>query len=151
MDGAPIGEGTVVKVRKAPGDPKRMLVSIEVPDADAVRVAGLLELDAEEGAWGGGAADTLEDETIICRCERITAGEVRAEIRAGVRDMNTLKATIRTGMGACGGKTCTELILRLFREEGIDLSEVTLPTDRPFVAEVPLSVFAGIKFEEGGE
>ncbi|MDD3642071.1 MAG: FAD-dependent oxidoreductase [Candidatus Krumholzibacteria bacterium] len=144
MNGEAVGEGTVVRVRKAPGDPKRMLVSLEVPDAEAVKVAGLRALEAEEGAWGGGAADALSDETIICRCERVTAGEVRAEIRAGVTDMNTLKATIRTGMGACGGKTCTELILRLYREEGIDPSAVTRPTDRPFVAEVPLSAFAGI-------
>jgi len=91
----------------------------------------------------------VPDDTIICRCERITAGEVRAEIRAGVRDMNILKATIRTGMGACGGKTCTELILRLYREMGIDLGEVTLPTNRPFVAEVPLGVFAGAD-DKGG-
>jgi hypothetical protein len=67
---------------------------------------------------------------------------VRREIRNGVRDMNILKATIRTAMGACGGKTCTDLILRLYREEGIALSEVTLPTSRPFVAEVPLAAFA---------
>jgi bacterioferritin-associated ferredoxin len=86
----------------------------------------------------------------MCRCERITAGEVRGEIRAGVRDMNILKATIRTGMGACGGKTCTELILRLYREMGVDLAEVTLPTNRPFTAEIPLGVFAGTA-GEGGE
>ena len=92
----------------------------------------------------------IEDDTIICRCERVTAGEIRAEIRAGVRDMNILKATIRTGMGACGGKTCTDLILRLYSEEGVDLSEVTLPTKRPFVAEVPLSAFAGTNEEEKG-
>jgi sarcosine oxidase subunit alpha len=64
--------------------------------------------------------------------------------------MNTLKATIRTGMGACGGKTCTELILRLYREMGVDLCDVTLPTNRPFVAEVPLGVFAGAA-DEGGD
>lgn len=147
--GETIGRGTVVKVHKSPGDPKRLLVSLEVPREEAVHVAGLLELEAEEGAWGGAAADAVTDETIVCRCERITAAEVRAEIRAGVRDMNILKATIRTGMGACGGKTCTELILRLYREEGVDLSEVTLPTERPFIAEVPLGVFAGIRGEDG--
>ena len=143
FDGSPVGKGTVVRVTRAPGDRSRLLVSIEVPSEEAVDVAGLAELGAEQGEWGGGIADTMDDEMIICRCERITAGEVRAEIRAGVRDMNVLKATIRTGMGACGGKTCTELILRLFREEGVNPAEVTLPTDRPFVAEVPLSSFAG--------
>ena len=59
--------------------------------------------------------------------------------------MNQLKAALRTGMGACGGKTCTELIQRLFREEGIDLKEVTPPTHRPLDMEIPLGVFAGMK------
>ena len=149
FDGNIVGMGTVVKMRKAPGDEKRLLVSIEVPSEQAVDVAALLELEAEEGEMGGGIADSISDDTIVCRCERITAGEIRGEIRAGVLDMNILKATVRSGMGACGGKTCTELILRLYREEGIDLDDVTLPTERPFVAEVPLSAFAGIKGGDG--
>ncbi len=149
FEGNPVGTGTVVKMRKAPGDDKRLLVSIEVPSEQAIEVAALLELEAEEGEMGGDIADSISDDTIICRCERITAGEIRGEIRAGVLDMNILKATVRSGMGACGGKTCTELILRLYREEGIDLDDVTLPTERPFVAEVPLSAFAGIKGGDG--
>lgn len=149
FDGNPVGAGKVVRVNKAPGDDKRMLVSIEVPAEQAVHVAALLELEIEKGEMGGGIADTISDDTIVCRCERITAGEIRGEIRAGVLDMNILKATVRTGMGACGGKTCTELILRLYREEGIDLDEVTLPTERPFVAEVPLAAFAGVKGGDG--
>ncbi len=149
FDGNTVGTGKIVRVNKAPGDEKRMLVSIEVPSKEAIDVSALLELEAEEGDMGGGIADSISDDTIVCRCERITAGEIRGEIRSGVLDMNILKATIRTGMGACGGKTCTELILRLYREEGIDLDDVTLPTERPFIAEVPLSAFAGIKGGEG--
>lgn len=149
FDGNPVGTGKIIRVNKAPGDDKRMLVSIEVPAEQAIDVSALLELEAEEGAMGGGIADSISDDTIVCRCERITAGEIRAEIRAGVLDMNILKATVRTGMGACGGKTCTELILRLYREEGIDIDDVTLPTERPFIAEVPLSVFAGVKGGDG--
>jgi sarcosine oxidase subunit alpha len=149
FDGKSIGTGRVVRINKAPGDDRRLLVSIEVPSVQAVEVAAFLMLEAEEGAMGAGIADQISDDTIICRCERITAGEVRSEIRAGVLDMNILKATIRTGMGACGGKTCTELILRLYRDEGIDIDDVTLPTERPFIAEVPLSAFAGIREGEG--
>jgi Fe-S-cluster-containing hydrogenase component 2/bacterioferritin-associated ferredoxin len=149
FDGKTVGTGKIVRVTKAPGDDKRKLVAIEVPSGQAVDVSAILELEVEEGKWGGGIADSISDDTIVCRCERVTAGEIRAEIRAGVRDMNILKATVRSGMGACGGKTCTELILRLYREEGIDYDDVTLPTERPFVAEVPLSAFAGIKESEG--
>ncbi len=148
MEGEIVGEGTIVAFRTSSIDEKRKLVSIEVPGGDAFKVAGFMIQKPEEGKKGSGVAEPITDDTIICRCERVTAGEVRREIRDGVLDMNILKATIRTGMGACGGRTCTDLILRLYREEGIDLSIVTLPTNRPFVAEVPLSAFAGT---DGGE
>ena len=46
-------------------------------------------------------------------------------------------------MGACGGKTCTPLILQIYREEGIHLDEITLGTLRPLFVEVPLGLFAG--------
>ena len=150
MEGSVVGAGRVVAFRTSNVDAKRKIVSIEVPKEDALTVTGFTVLEFEEGERGFGIAEPIPDDTIICRCERITAGEVRGEIRAGVRDMNTLKATIRTGMGACGGKTCTELILRLYREMGVDTSEVTLPTNRPFVAEVPLGVFGGVDEREGG-
>jgi len=148
-EGKTVGRGVIVAFRTSNIDEKRTIVSIEVPKGDSLRVAGFTVLAPEAGEKGFGVGEPIPDDTIICRCERITAGEVRAEIRAGVRDMNILKATVRTGMGACGGKTCTELILRLYREMGVDLREVTLPTNRPFVAEVPLGVFAGAD-DDGG-
>jgi NADPH-dependent 2,4-dienoyl-CoA reductase/sulfur reductase-like enzyme/Pyruvate/2-oxoacid:ferredoxin oxidoreductase delta subunit len=149
MEGNAIGRGTIVAFRTSNIDAKRKIVSVEVPADEAYSVAGFTVLVPEAGEVGAGIAEPVPDDTIICRCERITAGEVRGEIRAGVRDMNILKATIRTGMGACGGKTCTELILGLYREMGVDLSEVTLPTNRPFTAEIPLGVFAGAEGEGG--
>lgn len=145
MEGNTIGKGTIVAFRTSNVDARRKIVSLEVPKDEALAVAGFTVLVPEAAEKGFGVAEPVPDDTIICRCERITAGEVRAEIRAGVRDMNVLKATIRTGMGACGGKTCTELILRLYRDMGVDLKDVTLPTNRPFVAEVPLGVFAGME------
>jgi hypothetical protein len=51
-------------------------------------------------------------------------------------------------MGGCGGKTCTEQVLRIYREEGVDLSEVTLPSMRPLVAEVHLGDFVKREAEE---
>jgi sarcosine oxidase subunit alpha len=147
MEGSRVGEGTIRRFRKSPIPDQRKLVSIEVPKEDALDVAGFTALEPEKGSPECFEGEPVPDDTIVCRCERITAGEVRAEIRAGVRDMNILKATVRTGMGACGGKTCTDLILRLYREEGIDPCDVTPPTKRPFVAEVHLKTFAGT----GGE
>jgi hypothetical protein len=46
-------------------------------------------------------------------------------------------------MGACGAKTCTPLIHRLFRDEGVLDAEVVDQTERPLFMEVPIAVFAG--------
>ena len=96
-----------------------------------------------------GSSSVMTDETIVCRCERVKAGEIRRLVRQGVRDLSQLKV-LRCGMGACGGKTCETLILRLFQEEGVDLREVVRFTQRPLVAEVSLSTIAGDSREQRG-
>ncbi|MHA1584199.1 MAG: (2Fe-2S)-binding protein, partial [Promethearchaeota archaeon] len=90
----------------------------------------------------------LTDDAIVCRCERVTAGEIRKWIRKGVTDINQLKAITRAGMGACGGKTCALLVERIMREEGIPPEEITKGVKRPLFVEVPLGTFAGVKKED---
>jgi len=71
-----------------------------------------------------------------------TKKEIKEYIqKTGVRDINAIKAALRIGMGPCGGKTCTELVMRVFRELGIDLKEVTPPIERPFTQEISLKAF----------
>jgi NAD(P)H-nitrite reductase large subunit len=92
--------------------------------------------------------ERLTDDVIICRCERVTAGEIRKFIRIeGFTDMNALKFPTRAMMGACGAKTCTNLIKRVFKEEGIPESKVVENVHRPLFMEVPLGVFC--EAEEG--
>jgi sarcosine oxidase subunit alpha len=76
----------------------------------------------------------------------VSAGEIRKWIRKGLRDLNQIKAITRAGMGACGSKTCGDLILQLFRDEGIPVEEVTLHTVRPLFVEAPLGVFCNISY-----
>jgi sarcosine oxidase, subunit alpha len=92
----------------------------------------------------------VSDDTIVCRCERVTAGEIRGLVRQGYRDMNELKVVTRAGMGSCGAKTCNQLIHRIFREEGVPSKEVADHTRRPLFIEVPLGLFAGETSEEEG-
>jgi len=87
----------------------------------------------------------FEEETIVCRCERVSVGEIRKWIRLGVKDFNELKALTKVGMGSCGGKTCTSLIESVFREEGVAINEVIPGTKRPLFIEVPMGVFANAK------
>ncbi|QEE16568.1 FAD-dependent oxidoreductase [Promethearchaeum syntrophicum] len=91
----------------------------------------------------------LPDEIIVCRCERVTAGEIRDLIKKGITDVNQIKAITRAGMGACGAKTCGLLIDRLFREEGISQEKITESVKRPLFVEVPLKYFASV--DEGDD
>lgn len=49
---------------------------------------------------------TPSDKTIVCRCEEITAGDVRRYARMGCAGPNQAKAFGRAGMGPCQGRYC---------------------------------------------
>lgn len=70
-------------------------------------------------------ADT-PDETILCRCENVTFGEVRAAITdLEPNDVNRLKAFARPGMGRCQGRVCGHVLAELLAAEtGRPLEEV---------------------------
>ena len=151
MDGEFVTQATVVKVARRKVYDRTLLVTLKVPRGVATRVAGFRVQPPEfSEPLKADAPECLSDETIICRCERVRAGQIREFIRAGVRDLNQLKV-LRCGMGACGGKTCETLILRLFREEGVDLCDVVPFTQRPVVAEVDLGILAGEKRRKQAE
>ncbi|WP_250494140.1 FAD/NAD(P)-binding oxidoreductase [Caballeronia sp. GAWG1-1] len=57
--------------------------------------------------WPARFAAALPDEAIVCRCEAITAGELRRVVREmGAREANRAKAFSRVGMGRCQGRYC---------------------------------------------
>ena len=52
-------------------------------------------------------AGGISDETILCRCEAVRAGELRAAARElGADEINRIKAFTRLGMGRCQGRVC---------------------------------------------
>ena len=68
--------------------------------------------------WRLFAADTpdpglLADETMICRCEEVSAGAVRKAMAEGLRSAASVKRATRAGMGRCSGRFCGEAIARL--------------------------------------
>jgi len=144
-DGNILGHYPVEKViaykKKFPGT---LLVQIKMEGEKAKKAIGIRVQKQEAKPSIAYKEGFPPDEAIVCRCERVTAGEIRQAIRNGVRDMNHLKAINRAGMGACGSKTCRPMIWRLFKEEGIDLEQVTDRVDRPLFVEVPIGTFAGV-------
>lgn len=52
--------------------------------------------------WAAQAPDAL----IVCRCEEVSAGDVRAVVDEGHWEINRVKAHCRVGMGRCQGRMC---------------------------------------------
>lgn len=51
-------------------------------------------------------AASAPDELILCRCEEVSVGEVRAVVDEGHWEVNRVKAHCRVGMGRCQGRMC---------------------------------------------
>jgi len=143
VDGAILGYYAVEKVKTRKKYPGTLMVHIRVDRPVAKRAVGIWVQEQQIEPMAVYEKAPPPDAAIICRCERVSAGEIRAAIRAGVRDLNQLKALTRAGMGACGSKTCRPMIWRMFKEEGVDLGTVTDRVDRPLFVEVPIGAFAG--------
>jgi NADPH-dependent 2,4-dienoyl-CoA reductase/sulfur reductase-like enzyme len=59
-----------------------------------------------------------DPETIVCRCEEITAGQIRTTTRElKVSGPNQLKAFLRCGMGPCQGRLCASTVTNIIAEE----------------------------------
>jgi len=90
------------------------LEGIATSDRDAAARKLRKQLDSERAArpfidaayppYAGAIAPP--DETIICRCEEVTAGDIRRFAGLGCLGPNQAKAFGRSGMGPCQGRYC---------------------------------------------
>lgn len=59
----------------------------------------------------------IADDTIVCRCEGVTAGDLRRVIRLGCLGPNQAKSFTRCGMGSCQGRICGLAVTEIFAAE----------------------------------
>jgi len=79
------------------------------PAADLRRLGRMLRFArglAQAFPWPAEAIRALPDDSIICRCEGITAGELRLENTRVGPEINRVKSQSRLGMGRCQGRYC---------------------------------------------
>ncbi len=72
----------------------------------------------QRALWHGFAARPLDpkalpDDTVVCRCEAVTAGALRRAIAGGAASLATLKRATRAGMGLCAGRFCGATLVRM--------------------------------------
>ncbi|WP_234189205.1 NAD(P)/FAD-dependent oxidoreductase [Shinella sp. NM-101] len=103
------------------------------------QIAGrLAELEKQRQLYRRGRAflDTLyrparqflappEPDTMVCRCEEVSAGTLRQVIALGVPGPNQLKTFLRCGMGPCQGRMCASTITEIMADErGVSPAEI---------------------------
>ena len=85
------------------------------------------------------------DATVVCRCEEVTAGEIRDCVRQGCAGPNQLKAFLRCGMGPCQGRLCGLTVTELIAEcTGRGPQEVGYFRLRPPVKPIALGELAAL-------
>jgi NADPH-dependent 2,4-dienoyl-CoA reductase/sulfur reductase-like enzyme/Pyruvate/2-oxoacid:ferredoxin oxidoreductase delta subunit len=116
------------------------ILRFKVSAANAPKVIGIRVQDPSATAsLAAPRFSCAPDDAIVCRCERVSFGElVRFVKENGIRDVNQLKS-IRAGMGACGSKTCSALFPSVFRAAGVDFASVEPGSLRPLAVELPMS------------
>jgi len=55
-------------------------------------------------------------DTIVCRCEEVTAGTIRDAAACNIAGPNQLKTMVRCGMGPCQGRLCGSTVTEIIAE-----------------------------------
>ena len=88
-------------------------------------------------------------DTLVCRCESVTADDIHQAIAEGCRDPDEIKAMTRCGMGQCQGRMCglalAEITSDLLKLEPGDLKSLSI---RPPVRNISLSELAELSLLE---
>ncbi|ANN69148.1 NAD(P)/FAD-dependent oxidoreductase [Bordetella bronchialis] len=89
-------------------------------------------------------AASLDDDVVLCRCEEITVGALRASAQVdGARELNRGKALTRVGMGRCQGRMCGAAAAEvLARASGVPLPQVGWLRAQPPIKPIPIQLFA---------
>lgn len=139
MDGSFVEEAELIK-KTLNKRYKTWILHFKVSSANAPKAIGIrVQRPEATQSLPEPLFSCASEDAIVCRCERVTFGELVKFIKDNrVTDVNQLKA-IRAGMGACGSKTCSALYPSVFRAAGVDPKGMTSGSLRPLTVEVPMS------------
>jgi len=94
--------------------------------------------------WPHQAAAALPDNTVVCRCEVVTAGELRHTVtELGACEINRAKALCRVGMGRCQSRYCGHAAAEVVAHAaGIPVEQVGRIRSQGPVKLLPISAMA---------
>jgi thioredoxin reductase/bacterioferritin-associated ferredoxin len=90
-----------------------------------------------------------DGDTIVCRCEEVTAKQVRDTAAMGCEGPNQMKAFLRCGMGPCQGRLCGLTVTELIAEvRQVPQEEVGYYRLRPPVKPITLGELASLPISD---
>ena len=90
----------------------------------------------------------LADETTVCRCEEVSAGDIRQAVRDGCGGMNQLKAYTRCGMGPCQGRICGPVAIEvLAAARGVSVASIESMRTRFPTKPISLQALATLRLD----
>ncbi len=91
----------------------------------------------------------LDDDTVVCRCEEVTAGQIREAVGQGCTGPNQLKTFTRCGMGPCQGRQCGTAVSQLIGHTlGRPVEEIGAYRIRPPIKPINLTQLAAVQSEQ---
>ena len=125
----------------SPTDCENLAKSARRPLAQQLHIRPFLDALYQPPEW----LSDPPDETVICRCEEVTAGKVREMARLGCQGPNQTKFFSRCGMGPCQGRVCGLTVTQILSTElGKPPGEVGAYHIRSPLKPVPLASFAAL-------
>jgi bacterioferritin-associated ferredoxin len=83
----------------------------------------------------------IPNDTVVCRCEDVTAGEIRKAIQNGASDLNSIKRLSRAGMGYCQGANCMPIVTAMLALEfNMKIENIEMMTNRPPTKPISLNL-----------
>jgi thioredoxin reductase len=129
--GAPVAEAMGVlasadAIRSLEGEIPVPLVGEEARARRALRRAERFQTSLWSAYSGPVLTDQLaDDDTVVCRCERVTLREIEDQIDTEAETAGALKRLTRAGMGACQGRYCGPVLTELAaRRSGRPIDEL---------------------------
>jgi len=84
-------------------------------------------------------------DTIVCRCEEVTAQQVVDTVKLGCPGPNQMKSFLRCGMGPCQGRLCGLTVTELMAEaRGVSAQEIGYYRLRPPVKPITVAELASL-------
>jgi len=99
---------------------------------------------------GPGIYELATADTVVCRCEELTARELEGAIATSA-DLNTVKGLTRVSMGLCQGRNCQRHVAAaIARRHGGAVGDLPVATPRAPLRPVPIGAVADASIENGG-